>query len=216
MKLRVLALTLRTDREIKEDAGKLRGCIASLFKEQSILHQHADDGYIYTYPRVQYKVINGTAVIIGIEDATKAVKELSCIEKLKLGRSSYSVKELHIKERSEEFGVARESIRYAFLSPWLALNPKNYALYKGIREWRERKRFINNILVGNILSMSKGLDYIVRQKVHCHSLLNEENVTYKGVNVIAFNGEFKVNFKIPDYLGIGKGVSQGFGTVKRA
>ena len=37
----------------------------------------------------------------------------------------------------------------------------------------------------------------------------------KGISHIAFSGRFKVNFYIPSYLGIGKSVSKGFGTIKR-
>jgi hypothetical protein len=33
--------------------------------------------------------------------------------------------------------------------------------------------------------------------------------------MICFTGEFMVNFHIPDYLGIGKQVARGFGTVER-
>jgi hypothetical protein len=37
----------------------------------------------------------------------------------------------------------------------------------------------------------------------------------KGVEIATFKGEFMVNFLIPDYFGLGKSVSRGFGTVKR-
>jgi len=33
--------------------------------------------------------------------------------------------------------------------------------------------------------------------------------------MLGFLGKFSVNFEIPDYWGIGKAVSRGFGTVKR-
>ena len=29
----------------------------------------------------------------------------------------------------------------------------------------------------------------------------------------AFTGEFITNFKLPDYIGLGKGVSHGYGTI---
>lgn len=37
----------------------------------------------------------------------------------------------------------------------------------------------------------------------------------KGTPMLGFLGTFSVNFAIPDYWGIGKSVSRGFGTVKR-
>ena len=33
--------------------------------------------------------------------------------------------------------------------------------------------------------------------------------------MLGFLGTFSVNFEIPDYWGIGKSVSRGFGTIKR-
>ena len=37
----------------------------------------------------------------------------------------------------------------------------------------------------------------------------------KGVEMVAFTGEFKVNFNIPDFWGIGKSSARGYGTVIR-
>mgnify|MGYP000253421783 CR=1 FL=1 len=43
----------------------------------------------------------------------------------------------------------------------------------------------------------------------------EKGEALKGVPMLGFLGTFSVNFEIPDYWGIGKSVSRGFGTVKR-
>jgi hypothetical protein len=45
--------------------------------------------------------------------------------------------------------------------------------------------------------------------------LNEVSTSLKGTPMLGFLGTFSVNFEIPDYWGIGKSVSRGFGTVKR-
>jgi hypothetical protein len=58
----------------------------------------------------------------------------------------------------------------------LALNPANYERYKGINDWKEKKEFLNGILAGNILSMCKGLDYVVDRKLYVHSRLDDEKV----------------------------------------
>jgi hypothetical protein len=41
------------------------------------------------------------------------------------------------------------------------------------------------------------------------------DTSLKGMPMLGFLGSFSVNFVIPDYWGIGKSVSRGFGTVKR-
>jgi len=74
---------------------------------------------------------------------------------------------------------------------------------------------LNRNLVGNILSMSKSLDYQVPDKIKCHIEVKEQSSSLKGNEITAFRGFFVTNFQIPDLLGLGKSVSRGFGTVKR-
>jgi hypothetical protein len=216
MILKLLVSVLKTDSPIKEDASKLRGYIANRFKEYPILHHHIEEvGYLYTYPRVQYKLIEGTPLILGIEEGAEVLKKISDdITELKLGKSVYKVESIQMTQMNAEFGPCRENRQYKFITPWLALNPANYEKYKEITDWREKKEFLNGILVGNLLSMCKSLDYVVTRKLYVHSRLDEENVAYKAIPLIGFTGEFRVNFLIPDFFGLGKGVSQGFGVVK--
>lgn len=63
--------------------------------------------------------------------------------------------------------------------------------------------------------MCKGLGIIVNVKLNVRSHLNEERIEFKGIHFTGFSGEFAVNFMIPDFFGIGKSASNGYGTVKR-
>jgi len=216
MNLKILVLIPKTSEKVKEDASKLRGYIANRFKQYPILHHHIEEaGYLYTYPRVQYKIIEGTAIILGIEGGAEVLKKISDeIEGLELGKSVYKVDSIQMNLMNAEFGPCRENHHYKFVTHWLALNPANYERYKEIKDWKEKKEFLNGILVGNVLSMCKSLDYVVTSKLYVHSRLDDEQVEFKGIPIIGFTGEFRVNFKIPDFFGLGKGVSQGFGVVK--
>jgi len=40
-------------------------------------------------------------------------------------------------------------------------------------------------------------------------------VRLKKVEMAAFTGSFVTNFTIPDYFGLGKSISRGFGTIVR-
>jgi len=216
MNLKILVLVLNTEKAVNEDASKLRGYIANRFKEYPVLHHHIEEvSYLYTYPRVQYKIIEGTAIILGIEEGVEVLKKISDdITELGLGKSVYKVESIQMNLMNAEFGACRANHHYKFITHWLALNPANYERYKGMSDWKEKKEFLNGILVGNPLSMCKSLDYVVTSKLYVHSRLDDEQVEYKGVPVIGFTGEFRVNFQIPDFFGLGKGVSQGFGVVK--
>ena len=216
MKLKIVVMALKTDRMVKEDTSKLRGYIGNKFYEHVLLHHHTEKGNLYTYPRVQYKIIEGTPIIVGIEEGAKILKKISDeINELKLGRSKYEIKSIQMNFINTHFGKSRRNIRYRFLIPWLALSQKNYAKYKSIKDWKEKKELLNNILAGNIISICKSFGYTVKGKIYAHSLLYEKIVNYKAIPHNAFIGEFKINFYLPDFIGIGKGVSHGFGTVKK-
>jgi hypothetical protein len=55
----------------------------------------------------------------------------------------------------------------------------------------------------------------VPHTIKCDVTVKIRKMRLKDVNVMAFIGGFTVNFIIPDYLGIGKSVSRGFGAVRR-
>ena len=75
----------------------------------------------------------------------------------------------------------------------------------------------SKILIGNILSMSKSFDYVVSGQLSAQLSLKRtrHKVSLNGIRMEGFIGTFSVNFEIPDYWGIGKSVSRGFGTVKK-
>jgi len=69
LNLKTLRLTLKSDRPVEEAAAKLRGFFASRFNEYALLHQHIDvDKLLYKYPRIQYKILEGEAIVLGIEE----------------------------------------------------------------------------------------------------------------------------------------------------
>jgi len=218
MKLRTYRLIIKTDRPLNTQAVSLRGFIGKRFPELSLLHNHASNkSFIYTFPRVQYHILNGDALIIGIEEGADTVKYIEHIlTGLSLNRQVYKIVAKTGVESEIYFGILKEPLPYTFLTPWLALNEKNYEKYQKYGAWAKRKELLEKILIGNIISMSKGLGYTVPEpiKAEIHGL-KETQTFLKGTPMLGFLGTFSVNFEIPDYWGIGKSVSRGFGTVKR-
>jgi len=216
MKLKIVVAILKTDKPVEEDAAKLRGYIGRKYPDEVLLHHHTEEGSLYTYPRIQYKIIEKTPIIVGIDEGAPLLKSIvDEIDVLKLGKRSYRVESIQMNQFNADFGKTRKYIKYKFLTPWLALNQKNYEKFKETKDWKKRKEFLNGILVGNVLSISKSLGYFVKGKLHAHSLLYRTSVEYKAIPHIGFTGEFKINFNLPDYIGVGKGVSHGFGTIRR-
>ncbi len=228
MKLKILLLTFKSKNEIKEDPSKIRGFFAKKFNEYVLLHQHLGNKFIYKYPLIQYKVINKEPILLGINEGMEVLKKIfDKYHILELDNKKYEILERSLLIKEQEFRVSKNFIKYKFLTPWLALNEKNYKEYSKLFSLNSLNRskcssplngsssssFLNKILVGNILSISKSLGYVVIDEIKVESNLRPIKTKLKGVPFIGFIGNFKVNFEIPDYFGIGKSVSRGFGTV---
>ena len=215
MKLKLLILTLTSDKSILDNAHKLRGFFATTFTEHVLLHQHVCDKFVYNYPLVQYKKLDDKPTVIGINEGVDVLKEVySKSDEIRLGNNKYTIFERQITVKEEEFGVSEQMNEYIFLSPWFALNQKNYKDYRDLSE-KEQWEFLKKIIIGNIISMSKSLGYTVDKEIKVEFKLRKVSSSFKGIRIPAFKGKFRVNFNIPNYLGIGKSVSRGFGTVKK-
>lgn len=196
----------------------MRGYLGNIFWDNPHAHQHKKDGsFVYRYPCIQYKIINGSCLMIGFYEGIDILKKT--FHDLKVINLEGKLKDILNKELESyiaSFGLIDKRISYAFITPWLALNEGNYGKYQKLGTWQERKQLLENILVGNIISMSKSLDYTVPELIKANiDKIKEVQTILKSIPMLGFIGSFSVNFEIPDYWGIGKSVSRGFGTIKR-
>lgn len=199
---------------------KFRGVVGNTFKEYDLIHNHDQNGKLYyRYPLIQFKLINREPGIVSISD--KAVKIFSEIfmklNQIEIDGTAIPIYEKNLQVEDNIFGYFEEKVAYEFVSPWIGLNQKNYKRYVGADSKKEKDYILRQSLIGNILSMSKYLGYWLEecQEIKAELKLSERKVNLKGKTMLGFVGIFKVSFAIPDYLGIGKSVSRGFGTVKR-
>ncbi|NWF53095.1 MAG: CRISPR-associated endonuclease Cas6 [Nitrospirae bacterium] len=221
MKVKTLIFHFTCDGSIRGTADKLRGFLADKFGEYTLIHQHlTDNGLLYKAPLIQYKIFNGKPVVLGINEGAEILQEIyEDIDYLKIGHTEYQIKEKAIVLRTDYFGTTHLNLPYFFLTPWLALNEKNYEKYQCLGTWAERKELLEKVILpGNIISISKSLGYTVpkEHRIKANIInLREVQTKLKSTPMLGFLGTFSVNFEIPDYWGIGKSVSRGFGTVKR-
>jgi len=217
MFLKTITLKLESDKQIEGKAYQLRGFFASKFNEYILLHQHQQDKFIYTYPLIQYKMLDDVPTIIGVNEGVEVLKEIyDGYDSLVLGGQEYKIFQREIIIKEQKFGISENLYKYKFLTPWMALNEKNYEKYQMFGSWAKRKELLEKILVGNIISISKSLGYTVPAPIKTNVLkMKEVKTSLKGTPMLGFRGTFSVNFEIPDYWGIGNSVSRGFGTVVR-
>lgn len=199
---------------------KFRGFVGNIFKDHDLIHNHdlKTGKPIYRYPLIQFKLIDKTCAIIAITDrAVNIFSEIFMkLDKIVIEDTVISVFEKELKIEEVEFGYSDEIFMYEFVSPWIGLNQKNFIKYnEASRE--EKNEMLKRVMTGNILSMAKYLDCWLSkdQKIKIDHKLKETKVNLKGKSMTGFNGILKTNFCLPDYLGIGKSVSRGFGAVRR-
>ena len=200
------------------DGKALRGFFGNLYRNRPEFHHHSGDNLIYSHPLIQYKIVEKSALIVGLKEGAYLLKAIPKLDHIELHHRKYVILEQKLNPSTVFCSLTSEPVHYRFATPWVGLNEKNHVEYLQIKHRKEQvSNLLRRILVGNLLSMCKSLRYVVEQKIEAVLDLEEcEKVEIKqGVEMIAFRGEFKVNFNIPDFWGIGKSSARGYGTVIR-
>jgi len=202
---------------------KLRGFFANNFKE-ILFHNHYQDGTLrYGYPLIQYKIIDNKPFILGLNEGGDLIKEhFLDIDKLVLGDKEYISPCSKLSVNKETLIINKDYdmpiYKYIFITPWLGLNQENYDIYKEkyINACnKEKTQFFKSIITGNILSFAKGIGWWIEEKITVVPSLSEISVKFKNKDMIGFTGYFFSNIYLPEYIGIGKSISRGFGTLIR-
>ena len=217
----VNTLLIRFQNEIaNNEVAMFRGAIINAVDNSDVLfHNHADgDGFRYAYPLIQYKRIGGKAAITCIGEGTEAIGKFfsSCNFDVVLGNRNMTL-EVESVRAYKTLVQVWDSVFTYHLRKWLPLNQENYRKYEALDSIVERYTFLERLLTGNILSFAKSMGVYFDKQVECKITSADEPriVNYKGVKMMSFDVEFKSNVSLPDYIGLGKGVSLGFGTVVR-
>lgn len=196
------------------DGERVRGYFADKYTGIQEMHNHAGAECIYQYPNVQYKIIDGSPVIVGLNECSGLVANIALLESdIVIGNRLFEIGKADIVTNVCSFGIAKTIQNYEFLTPWFALNQENIQKYDKADEI-EKEELLERILIGNLISMSKSFGYTVEDRIRVKLNLERTAVIFKNSKMVAFDGSFKVNFNIPDYTGIGKSVSRGFGAVR--
>jgi len=202
------------------DAHKLRGYFGNFFKEHSpVLHNHYEDGsFRYKYPEIQYKVINNTPTLIGVNEGAELLPKLFLkIQNIDINGEQFPVNTKNIECKYVETGFSDSLHEYQFTTLWMALNQQNFPKYQDLKTEREKLSMLNSILVGHILSFFRNtrIELLSTERLMAKVDVREKSTQFKENKMIAFSGSFIVNALLPDEIGLGKAVSRGFGTIKR-
>nr|NQU89438.1 hypothetical protein [Bacteroidota bacterium] len=217
-KIRILIVVF--DTEIKGyEIPAFRGAIVEKVGRDSILfHNHINgNGFLYKYPLIQYKCLNRKPAIVcvelGVDEIHKYFENKSWDIQISDRWLNMKIDRLNLNQFTMQVGNKRWEYT---ITNWIALNQENYQKYLTIESLAGKLLFLENILKANILSFAKGIDWMVDKPVEISikDLRKARPVTLKGNKVMGFNADFSSNVFLPNYIGLGKSVSMGFGVVK--
>lgn len=221
-------LTVSFDTPIQPwELPAFRGAIAEKAGyEHDLFHNHDNEkgGYHYRLPLIQYKQDHGHPMLVclneGIEELHHFFSQPDWTLSLNGRPAPVRIRKLNVQQFS--LGIHERPLRY-HIRQWIALNEDNYATYIRLSGAVERLALLQQILQNQLVGLLFQLGYAApednddpaqRVTVRIQQLKEERWVDYKRVKMLAFSLEFTCNVALPDYVGLGKGCSTGWGVVK--
>lgn len=202
------------------DIRKFRAAVIEKSKRQSdLFHNHKPNGKsIYRYPLIQYKVIDKRPLILCLNEATNDIHYF--LEnrdfKLPIGKKQvdFAIEDIHLK--FFPFQTWENEYRYNILN-YLPFNSEYYKEFQEIEYELDRVKFIQGRLFNHIFGTVKQLELPmpVDLRVNIEKIKGSKYIEHKGVFHQAYHINFRANLSLPNYIGIGKGSSVGFGIVKK-
>lgn len=206
---------LITDKPVRKTPYQVKGLIMRDFSNEGIIPfingSYRND---FLYPRVQVKILNEQLYFFGIKEGVKPIQNLiDQIKVMNFGNITFKIEGFEVETGNNHFMSSPRMIRYKFLTPWIALNEANLSKYKFLYG-NERSSFLTRLLSQNIVFLAKEMGLELHSKIYSKLTLQSPypKIVDEG-KLGAFHGEFQTNFILPNYMGIGNGITKGYGTV---
>jgi len=178
----------------------------------------ADSQYHYRYPLVQYKSIRRKAALLfvdaGVDEAQHFFSQPDWSLTFGGEQHQMGIEQLIVKQY--ELKVTDHSITYR-IRRFLPFNQRNYEAYQQLDDLKAQVEFLEKILVGNIHAFANGVDWRVEGWIDLAvtDIERTYSLRHKQVKRYAFDLCFRANILLPPFIGLGKGVSHGFGVTKK-
>lgn len=190
-------------------------------RKSDLFHNHkaGEQKVIYRYPFIQYKLLEeGRAGIICLEEGTNDIHQLFQAQNLdlRIGRKQQTFKVVDMQLRYYDLSLTDSPINYR-IANYLPFNQERYARWQSLEGQEEtRTELLAATLRGNILAFAKGLNWWIdgRVQVAFEHIDLPRVVRFKEQQLLAFDLHFTTNVNLPPWIGLGKGVSIGHGTVE--
>lgn len=213
--METVVLRLITDKPVKKTAYQVKGVFMKHYPKNTVVPM-LDGTYRdkFLYPRVQVKILNEQIFVVGIKEGAESVKSLANeLTELNFGNITFEIVDSDIEETNDQFIHIDQLLRYKFVSPWVALGNTTQKRYNFLKN-KDRVNFLNRLLGQNLVFLGREMRIDLNEQVYTKIKLSSLMPALVDENSWgAFTGEFQTNFVLPDYIGIGNGITRGYGTI---
>ena len=204
-----------TDKPVRKTPYQVKGVFIRQYPDEKIipmLNGSCRDKFLY--PRVQVKILNEQIYLIGIDQGAEPIIQLcERMGPLDFGNITFEVEDCDLEIFEKQFIISKRLVRYKFITPWVALNHMTSGKYKALKN-SDKQTFLSRILGQNIIFMAGEVGNFFKENIY--TKVKVPSIYPKPLDENkwgAFKGEFKTNFILPNYIGIGNGITRGFGAI---
>ena len=208
----------KTDKPVRKTSYQVKGVLMKEFPDESLIPfingKYRNE---FLYPRIQVKILNEQIYLVGIKEGVEPIELImENMELLNFGNITFKIEDIESEKIELDLGCTDKAIHYNFLSPWIALNRVNLKRYKGCSEKNPKKQtdFLRRLLSQNIAFIGKEFGLSLESRIFVDlSLESLEPKLLDDGKAGSFNGSFNSNFVLPNYIGVGNGITKGFGVL---
>lgn len=204
----------------EREIPSFRGAVMAYADNDPLYHNHTEDaGFQFRYPLIQYKVLDGMPAIVGVDAGALSLESLFSLGDSFEWQIGPVMRQFIVRKKCPGYFLTDENVAGSFrysLHKWMPFNRENFNVWQQTTGLAKKVALLDAILCGNILTLYKAFGVFFEREIHAEILeLEQFTVTYKGVKMVAFDAVIETDIALPEHLGIGKGVSHGFGVVER-
>ena len=213
-----VVVKIKTDRPVQKTPYQVKGVLMKTFPNEEIVPMlNGSYRKKYLYPRIQVKILDEEILIVGLNQGVDPILKIhEKIKDLNFGDITFEVLDKSVVEESESFMFTSNLQKYEFVSNWVALNANTSKQFDAKND-KDKLQFLNNLLAKNIVFISQDIGFELPENIYSQIIVSSLEATKMDQNGWrAFDGNFTTNLVMPDYLGIGNGITRGFGTISNA
>lgn len=179
-------------------------------------HKPGDQGVIYRYPLVQYRTYGKLAGLLALGEATEDVQQSLSVGPWEL---TWNYQPLPISLDDLQLELCDIALTDHFheyrLRTYLPFNDRNFHQWKRASGLLAQVSLIQRMLAGHLLNFASGIGWQIpgRFEVEILHLDRPYHVPLHGVERPAFDLSFCTDLLLPLGIGLGKGVSHGYGVL---